>query len=103
MSTAKVINTDKEEQRYALYYFATCPYCIKTRLELALLGIKIPLKNIKRHKEHKTDLVAGGGKKQVPCLRIENIKGQVQWMYESTDIVQYFKNQTQHLNKSIEL
>lgn len=37
------------------------------------------------------ELVRGGGKTQVPCLRIENETGDVQWMYESDDIIQYLK------------
>jgi glutathione S-transferase len=37
------------------------------------------------------DLIAGGGKDQVPCLRIENDDGDVRWLYESIDIVRYLK------------
>ena len=38
-----------------------------------------------------TDLIAGGGKNQVPCLRIETGSGDVRWLYESIDIVRYLK------------
>lgn len=34
-------------------------------------------------------LVQGGGKGQVPCLRIEDESGSVSWMYESGDILRY--------------
>ncbi len=37
------------------------------------------------------DLIAGGGKSQVPCLRIETENGDVRWLYESIDIVRYLK------------
>ena len=40
---------------------------------------------------HQADLINGGGKGQVPCLRIDDGSGNVQWMYESDDIIQYFK------------
>jgi len=40
-------------------------------------------------REHAQALMAGGGKTQVPCLRIENEQGAVEWMYESDDIIQY--------------
>lgn len=40
-------------------------------------------------KEHAQALMQGGGKTQVPCLRIEQSDGQVEWMYESNDIIQY--------------
>lgn len=34
-------------------------------------------------------LMQGGGKTQVPCLRIEQADGSVEWMYESDDIIRY--------------
>lgn len=40
-------------------------------------------------REHAQALVAGGGMTQVPCLRIENADGNVEWMYESDDIIRY--------------
>lgn len=40
-------------------------------------------------KEHAHALVTGGGKTQVPCLRIVQTNGDVQWMYESNDIIRY--------------
>lgn len=84
------VNTKKS---YQLYYFASCPFCIKTRLQLLLLGVDIPLKNIKRNPLNKKMLIEGGGKNQVPCLRIEQANGDVEWLYESSDIVKYFKAQ----------
>lgn len=35
------------------------------------------------------ELVTGGGRAMVPCLRIERDEGQVEWMYESIDIMQF--------------
>ena len=78
---------------HELFYFATCPYCIKVQLALWWLKLKLPLKNIHSDPEHKSELITGGGKKQVPCLRIENEQGSVQWMYESSDIIRYLKHQ----------
>lgn len=42
-------------------------------------------------REHAQALMQGGGKTQVPCLRIEQADGGVEWMYESDDIIQYLK------------
>ena len=86
-------NTRKWLKGHQLFYFATCPYCIKVRLALRWMGIELPLKNIRIHPENKADLIAGGGKKQVPCLRIEDETGGVQWMYESSDIIRYLNRQ----------
>lgn len=35
------------------------------------------------------DLVQGGGRQTVPCLRIEREGGNVEWMYESADIIRF--------------
>ena len=43
-------------------------------------------------RQHAIDLMNGGGKTQVPCLRIESPEGDVQWMYESDDIIAYLTN-----------
>ena len=45
------------------------------------------------HPENNADLIAGGGKSQVPCLRIEDENGDVHWMYESIDIIRYLKTE----------
>ncbi len=42
--------------------------------------------------DNNRDLMKGGGKTQVPCLRIESGDGQVEWMYESDDILSYVRN-----------
>lgn len=52
-------------------------------------GLKIPLKEILLHPNNKSELIAGGGKGQVPCLRVEKQNGSVEWMYESVDIIRY--------------
>ncbi len=64
---------------------------MRVRLALKRMRLKIPLKNIHERKEYLDELVAGGGKKQVPCLRIESSTGQTQWLYESTDIIRYIR------------
>jgi len=58
---------------------------------LRLKGIKIPSRNIFNSPKIKAELIKGGGKKQVPCLRIETETGQVKWLYESSDIINYFR------------
>ncbi len=77
---------------HQLYYFTTCPYCLKVRLAMWLQGIKIPLRNIQTNRSFRDELIEGGGKAQVPCLRIENDQQEVTWMYESDDIIRYLKS-----------
>ena len=84
---------EKQIEGHQLYYFSTCPYCIIVRLALWWLGLKMPLKDIMFHQENNSALIAGGGKSQVPCLRIENEHGDVRWMYESIDIIRYLRSE----------
>ena len=78
---------------HQLYYFNACPFCVKVRLALWWLRLDIPLKNIKTQSSNKNDLLEGGGIKQVPCLRIESVSGDIRWLYEFTDIIQYLKTE----------
>ena len=54
------------------------------------------IKDAKRDKDYAQELISGGGKLQVPCLRIEKSPEDVEWMYESKDIVKF-------LTKELEL
>jgi glutathione S-transferase len=53
----------------------------------------MPLRDILSQPANNAELIAGGGKSQVPCLRIEDDEGGVRWMYESIEIVQYLKTE----------
>ena len=79
-------------ENHQLYYFSSCPYCIKVRIALWFMRIEIAMKNILSSPKYKDELISGGGKKQVPCLRIENENGETRWIYESTDIIRYFRS-----------
>ena len=76
-----------------MYYFSVCPYCVIVRLALWWLGLKMPLRDILSQPGNDAELIAGGGKSQVPCLRIEDDEGGVRWMYESIQIIQYLKTE----------
>lgn len=82
---------ETELSRMALYHFPSCPYCLRVRWALKRLGLDLELRDIYEKRDHFDQLVAGGGKKQVPCLRIEEPSGDVRWMYESGDIVRFLK------------
>ena len=82
---------DKECAKLALYHFKTCPFCIKVRHEMARLSLPIQLRDAQHNPEHRADLLLGGGKIQTPCLQITDDHGDVQWMYESGDIIKYLQ------------
>ncbi len=72
-----------------LYQFYACPFCIKTRRAIKRLNLPIETRNAQSG-QYRAELLAGGGEVKVPCLKIESEEG-VQWMYESTDIIQYLE------------
>ena len=72
----------------SLYQFHRCYFCTKVRRVMTALKLDIALKNINENENYHSDLVSGGGKRKVPCLRIEE-DSQVTWMYNSKDIIAY--------------
>lgn len=82
-SAAAQQRVDEQTRPLALYQFRTCPFCIKVRKEIARLSLNIELRDAQHDATHRAELEQGGGKLQVPCLRITDASGQVQWLYES--------------------
>ena len=76
---------------HSLYQLNACPFCIKTRRALHKLNLDIAFRDVGRDPHYRQELVSGGGKMKVPCLRIEQ-QGETRWMYESNDIIRYFEN-----------
>ena len=80
---------DARTRNLALYHYATCPFCLKTRREIRRLSLNIELRDAQHDPAHRAALIAGGGKAQVPCLLITDAEGKQTWMYESGDINAY--------------
>ncbi|WP_051563708.1 glutaredoxin family protein [Enterovibrio calviensis] len=76
---------------HSLYHRNFCPYCIKVRAALKLMNLDVELVDVSADSEAYNALVSQGGRSMVPCLRIANDDGSVEWMYESDDIIDYFK------------
>jgi glutaredoxin len=77
---------DARTRALALYHFPTCPFCLKTRRTLHRLALSVELRDAQHDPAHREALIAGGGKAQVPCLRIAEADGGVTWLYESDAI-----------------
>ncbi len=77
-------------RNYVLYEFAACPFCLKVKRRMKALNLDIELRDAKNNSEYKKQLVEGGGKHKVPCLRIESQEG-IKWMYESSDINEFLE------------
>lgn len=72
----------------SLYQFYACPFCIKTRRALHRLNLPVETRDAQHDPVHRAALEDGGGKVQVPCLRIDG-QGDTRWLYESKEIVAY--------------
>jgi len=96
-TTPKGMVRQPEEQRLVdlqcrglvLYQFRTCPFCVKVRREIRRLSLDIELRDTQRDLQHRAALLQGGGQVKVPCLKITDEQGNSQWMYESSEIIQY--------------
>ncbi|MGO3454727.1 MAG: glutathione S-transferase N-terminal domain-containing protein [Marinomonadaceae bacterium] len=77
-------------QNLTLYQFFACPFCIKTRRAIYKLNLPIKTRSASEGSPHRKELLEGGGRVKVPCLRIEK-NGKVEWMYESSDIIHYLE------------
>ena len=82
---------DQLTGKLALYHYRACPFCVKVRRQMKRQSLNIVTKDVKRSETAKEQLLAGGGLLKVPCLRIEDEQGQSQWMYESSDIINYLE------------
>ena len=85
---------DSKTKSLSLYQLPSCPFCVKVRRTMKREGLKIEVRNINGKNTFSEELVKGGGKRKVPCLRIEKEDGQVQWLYESNDVVTHLQGLT---------
>ncbi|MGB0893302.1 MAG: glutathione S-transferase N-terminal domain-containing protein [Parashewanella sp.] len=89
----KQAKLDEVTAKLKLYQYAACPFCVKVRREIKRQGLNIELVDAKQT-ESQQELVNLGGKKKVPCLRIEKAD-QIEWLYESNDIINYLDDLVQ--------
>ena len=80
---------DARTANLAIYQFRACPFCVKVRQAMRRMGLNIELRDARGDPRWEQELRQQGGKYQVPCLRIENDDGSVEWLYESKDIIDW--------------
>lgn len=96
-SPKSIKRSDSEQEKVAdamaqiqLYQFEACPFCVKVRRAAKRLSLPLDTKDAKQA-QWEQELINGGGQRKVPCLRIEGDDGNVEWMYESSDIITYLE------------
>ncbi len=72
-----------------MYEFRACPFCMIVRKVIYHKNLNIELRDARRNKTWGEELRRQGGKYQTPCLKITDADSNVQWMYESKDIIAY--------------
>lgn len=82
---------DLQTRDLVLYQFLACPFCVKVRFALNRLGLRIETRDARRVPGYREELLSGGGRIKVPCLRIREADGAVRWLYESTQIISYLE------------
>ncbi|HFE39587.1 MAG TPA: glutaredoxin [Gammaproteobacteria bacterium] len=82
---------DEITQKYSLYQFKACPFCVKVRKIIHKNSLSIEYRDAKNDQEYRNELATGGGKVKVPCLRILDEKGEDKWIYESNAIIAHLE------------
>ena len=82
---------DEQAKAITLFQYKACPFCVKVRRAMKRQSLPIETRDAKRCATAREELLAGGGKLKVPCLKIEDNEGKVSWMYESTEIIDYLE------------
>lgn len=79
------------EDRLALYFMPTCPFCHRVMKVIAHLGLDVELRDVIADSTRRDELLGARGRTTVPVLWIESPDGSVRWMPESADIVHYLE------------
>lgn len=82
----------KERESYQLFKTDLCGFCYRVRDFAEEKGISLTLRDTMTDMEAFRELLQGGGRSTVPCLKIQREK-EVIWMYESLDIIDYLNEQ----------
>ncbi|WP_110667653.1 glutaredoxin family protein [Salinicola halophilus] len=88
-SPERQTEVDREVESLTLYHFERCPFCVRVRQQIERLALPIEKRDIQREPRYRQELMAGGGRTMVPCLRIDKGERGAEWMYESADINRY--------------
>ena len=83
------LEIDSQTSKLKLYQFYSCPFCVKVRRAMKTMSLNIETRDAKNNLQFRQELETHGGRIKVPCLRIEDDKGEYTWMYESSDIIKY--------------
>lgn len=76
----------EEGEHLALYYYPSCPFCVRVLRAIDELGVDVELRNVIEEPAYRRELIEARGRGTVPVLRCTSSVGE-RWMPESADIV----------------
>ncbi len=79
----------RELEGLTLYQATGCPYCVRVQQFLDQHEHRVAVRNVCEDSKYLAELMRSTGSTMVPCLRIEALDGQVRWMHESVDIIDF--------------
>lgn len=93
LKRAPALQTEIDQQckDLTLYQFRTCPFCLKVRREMHRLSLPIERRDAQYDEKNRAALLNGSGLTKVPCLKIADQSGQVQWLSGSKEIISYLQ------------
>jgi glutaredoxin len=83
---------DVQTASLTLYQCRARPFRVKVRRAMKRQSLSIQTRDVKRSDSARDELLTGGGNLKVPCLRVEDSQRQVEWIYESADIIRYLED-----------
>ena len=63
---------DQQFSGFTLFHYPACPFCVKVRRVMKKYNLSLKLVDPRNCETGMQDLIKGGGKLKVPCLRIQN-------------------------------
>lgn len=79
------------EDKLALYFLASCPFCQRVMKTIARLGLNVEMRDLAGNSDRREELVQARGRPTVPVLWIQSPDDEVRWMPESRDIIHYLE------------
>jgi len=80
------------EDKLALYFMASCPFCQRVMRVIERLGLEIEIRDVLADRTRLDELIQARGRPTVPVLWIQSPDGEIRWMPESQDIIHYLES-----------
>jgi glutaredoxin 2 len=84
-------NSTAKNTKYSLYYYDSCPFCVRVLRSLDKVNVKVELRNVMSDSSHRSALQQATKRTTVPCLRIDS-GADTKWMFESMDIMRFLQS-----------